>query len=57
MTSTAPTKPLLNLWLLHLQELQKQWEAMQVDRGLLMHQLSAEQDNLKADQVKLEDAK
>jgi hypothetical protein len=40
-----------------LQELHQQWQNLQTDRGLLMQQLHAEQDKLKEDQTKLQDAK
>lgn len=39
-----------------LQALQRDWEALQLDRGLLMQQLSAEKDGLETDKVKIKEA-
>jgi hypothetical protein len=39
-----------------VQALQRDWEALQLDRGLLMQQLSAEKDGLEADKVKIKEA-
>lgn len=40
-----------------MQALQQQWEALQLDRGLLMQQLSEEKDGLETDKVKIKEAK
>lgn len=39
-----------------VQALQQQWEALQLDRGLLMQQLSAEKDGHETDKVKIKEA-
>lgn len=40
-----------------MQELERQWQALQVDRSLLLQQLAAEQDGLKNDNAKVETAR